>query len=103
LLIPPGRNLVEQIDALGSAKLISDEDALALAEGAAFLRSLDHAVRLITGKAAERIPEQVGSAEAVECLMRRWGLINADSSLAQCLRETQQRVRCVYRRLIGSE
>lgn len=103
LAIPPGRNLVEQIDALGSAKLISDEDARALTEGAAFLRSLDHAVRLITGKAAESLPEQVGRAEAVECLMRRWGLVNADFSLTQCLLETQKRVRYVYRRLIGSE
>ena len=77
--------------------------ARTLTEGAAFLRSVDHAVRLVTGKPGEGLPEHVGQAESVEALARRWGLIRSDGTLAARLREVQQEVRYAYRRLVGSE
>ena len=101
--LPPGTNTAGQIAALRSAELLSEEDARVLTEGAAFLRSVDHAVRLVTGKSADGLPEHVGHAEAIESLAHRWGLIAAGQMLAQRLRETQQQVRYVYRRLIGAE
>ena len=101
--LPPGTNMPGQIAALNSAGLVSGEDANVLAEGAAFLRSVDHAVRLVTGKSAEGLPEHVGHAEAIESLAQRWGLIGPGETLAQRLRETQQQVRYVYRRLVGAE
>jgi len=100
---PPGANVAEQIAALRDAGLMSGEDASALSAGAGFLRSVDHAIRLVTGKAATGLPEHVGHAEAVESLGRRWGLVEGKQTLAQRLRETQQRVRYVYRRLVESE
>ncbi len=103
IALPPGANIVDQIAALRSAELVSDEDSGALAEGAACLRSVDHAIRLVTGKIASGLPEHVGQAEAVENLARRWGLVAGGESLAQRLRATQQQVRYVYRRLVGSE
>jgi glutamate-ammonia-ligase adenylyltransferase len=101
--LPPGANVAEQVAALGRAGLITDEDSRTLTQGATFLRSLDHAVRLVTGKSAPGLPEHVGHAEAVESLARRWGLLMGTESLARRLRDTQQQVRYVYRRLVGSE
>jgi hypothetical protein len=49
------------------------------------------------------LPEHVGHAEAVENLARHWGLIREGESLAQRLRETQQQVRHLYRRLLAAE
>ena len=80
-----------------------------MSEGAAFLRAVDHAIRLVTGKPAQGLPEHVGEAECVESLVRKWGLLGQpgaagrEESLARRLREVQQQVRYVYRRLVGSE
>jgi len=49
------------------------------------------------------LPEHVGHAEAVESLVRRWGLVQGEETLAKRLRETQQEVRYTYRRLVGAE
>jgi [glutamine synthetase] adenylyltransferase / [glutamine synthetase]-adenylyl-L-tyrosine phosphorylase len=103
LELPSGANVAEQVAALRRAGLVTEEDARALAQGAAFLRSVDHAVRLVTGKAALGLPEHVGHAEAVESLVRRWGLVQGEETLAKRLRETQQEVRYTYRRLVGAE
>jgi glutamate-ammonia-ligase adenylyltransferase len=101
--LPAGANQAQQIAALRSAGLMGEEDAETLTRGAAFLRSVDHAIRLVTGKAAVGLPEHVGHADAVARLARRWGLTSDDESLPQRLRKTQQEVRDVYRRLVGSE
>ena len=101
--LPAGINVAEQIAALRARELISAEDARTLTEGAALLRSVDHAIRLVTGKRADGLPEHVGHAEAVENLTCRWKLIESGESLADRLRETQQEVRYVYRRLVGLE
>jgi glutamate-ammonia-ligase adenylyltransferase len=103
---PPGSNSAEQIHALRTAGVINADDARILNEGAVFLRSVDHAIRLATGKPAQGLPEHVGHAEFVENLLRKWGLLaesDAGQSLAKRLRQVQQDVRYVYRRLIGSE
>jgi glutamate-ammonia-ligase adenylyltransferase len=96
----PGANMAEQIAALHSAGLMNDEDSEVLSAGANFLRSVDHAIRLVTGRAAEGLPERPGHAEAVENLARRWGLVAGAETLASRLTETRQRVREVYRRLV---
>jgi glutamate-ammonia-ligase adenylyltransferase len=103
LAIPAGTNTAQQVSMMRSAGLIREEDAEILTAGAVFLRSVDHAIRLVAGKAAEGLPEQVGHAEAVDKLVRHWGLVRPGESLGQRLRETQQQVRYVYRRLIGAE
>jgi glutamate-ammonia-ligase adenylyltransferase len=101
--MPAGANVAEQVGALRRAGLVTEEDARALADGAAFLRSVDHAARLVTGRATPGLPEHVGHAEAVESLVRRWGLVRGEETLAKRLRETQQEVRYTYRRLVGAE
>jgi len=101
--VAPGANMAEQIRSLRAAGAISSDDAELLTGGAGFLRSVDHILRLVTGKAPNGLPEHVGHAEAAENLARRWKLIPDERTIAQQLRESQQQVRCVYRRLVGSE
>ena len=57
IVASPGANMAEQIAALRAAEAISAEDAAALTEGAGFLRSVDHILRLVTGKAPTGLPE----------------------------------------------
>ena len=99
---PPGSNTAQQIAALQAAGLMTEQDAATLLDGAAFLRSVDHAIRLVTGKAAEGLPEHVGHAAAVDDLVRHWGLVREGESLASRLREIQQQVRSVYIRLVSA-
>ena len=101
-----GANTPELIAAVSAAGGLAEADARALEQGAQFLRSVDHAVRLVTGKTAEGIPEHVGHADRVEELARRWGLLGQEEdgeALSRRLREVQQEVRYVYRRLVQSE
>jgi glutamate-ammonia-ligase adenylyltransferase len=99
----PGANMAEQIAALRKAEAITDEDAAVLTEGAGFLRSADHIIRLVTGKAPNGLPENTAHAETAESVAERWNLIANGQTLAGRLHETQQRLRDVYRRLVGSE
>jgi len=96
----PGANMAEQIAALRSAGLMNVEDCNGLSGGANFLRSVDHAGRLVTGKPVEGLPDRRGPAEVVEKLARRWGLIAGSETLASTLEDTRQRVREVYNRLV---
>ncbi|HMD85069.1 MAG TPA: putative nucleotidyltransferase substrate binding domain-containing protein [Terriglobia bacterium] len=99
----PGANMAEQIAALGVAPAISAEDAAALTECAGFLRSVDHILRLVTGKAPNGLPENEAHAETAESVAQGWSLISEGQTLAGKLHETQQQLRYVYRRLVGSE
>ena len=100
---PPGANVADQIAALRSAGLMNKEDSEVLSSGANFLRSVDHAIRLVTGKPADGLPDRAGHAEAVGNLARRWGLIAGSETLTQRLKEMRQHVRDVYRRLVEDE
>jgi glutamate-ammonia-ligase adenylyltransferase len=101
MAIPPGTNIAGRIEALRSAGLMAHADAKILCDGAAYLRSVDHAVRLVRGRATPGLPEHVGHAVAIEDLARRWELTRAGESLATRLRETQQQVRAAYLRLMS--
>ncbi len=99
----PGANMLEQISGLRAAAAISTDDAATLTEGASFLRSADHIVRLVTGKAPVGLPESGVHAETAEIVARRWSLVTEGETLAGRLHDTQQRLRYVYRRLVGAE
>ena len=95
--------MAEQIAALRAAERLSAEDAATLTEGAGFLRSVDHIIRLVTGKAPSGLPENTAFAETAESVARHWNLLAEGETLAGKLHETQQQLRYVYRRLVGSE
>jgi glutamine synthetase adenylyltransferase len=100
---PPGANMAEQISALRTANALSAEDAAALTQGAGFLRSVDHIVRLVTGKSPVGLPENTAHAETTESVAQSWNLIASGESLVTKLHDTQQRLRYVYRRVVGAE
>jgi glutamine synthetase adenylyltransferase len=95
--------MAEQIAALRAVEVISVDDATALTEGAGFLRSVDHILRLVTGKAPAGLPENAAHAETAESVAHRWNLVAEGQTLAGKLHETQQQLRYVYRHLVGSE
>ncbi|HET7840277.1 MAG TPA: hypothetical protein VFM21_01660, partial [Terriglobia bacterium] len=99
--LDPGTSMRSQVEALRSGGLLGADDARAFSEGMEFLRALDHAVRLATGKPMTGFPEHVGHAEAVEKIAARWGLIEEGESVTERLYEHQQKVRHVYRKVFG--
>ncbi len=106
IYVYPGANTLEQLQAVQKAGVIRTEDVETLSAGAAFLRAADHAVRLVTGRPTDSLPEHVGHSAQAEELARRWGLLKSgrgEQPLAWRLREVQQQVRYVYRRVVGSE
>ncbi len=100
---PLGANTSQQVSILERQGLISREDASTLREGAAFLRALDHAFRLVLGRTAEGLPESSGLRAAVENLPARWGQVKSPENLEKRWHEVEQGIRYVYRRIVGSE
>lgn len=54
-----GRTTLEQIEAAAARGHLSEPQARELSEAVRFLRSLDHAIRLVTGRAAAGLPERL--------------------------------------------
>jgi len=101
LRVSAGSNMQQRIAALASAGALSNPDAQVLASGAAFIRAIDHAARLVTGKSARKLSERLGQIEGVEYLLRLWGYISRDDNPTARLQEVQQQVREVYSRVVA--
>ncbi len=71
-LFPHAANVVEQIAALRDTGRVAVETAGELQGQAAFLRAVDHAHRLVTGRAANRTPDPA-LAERLARLLQQWG------------------------------
>lgn len=92
LPLPAGTTVPGRIRALHMAGLISAEEVEMLARDVSFICSVDHAVRLVTGSAAGDLSELNGVCEEVGNLLRRWGFINSNNSLAELLPTSLHRV-----------
>ena len=99
----PGSNMRRQIEALAKAGILADNDARALAEGAAYLRGLDHAVRLATGRASRGWRDRPGQAEGVAHLLRHWRLLGPHTPPLRHLESVQQQVRETFHRVLGPQ
>ncbi len=75
-LDPGGRTLLGQIEALESKGLIDGNSASALVAAATLFRSVDHAARLVTGHALDRLPDPAVAARLVP-LLRDWAVPEA--------------------------
>jgi len=87
----PPANALRVIDALEARDILDTAGARTLRASAILYRSLDHALRLVTGHPANRLPEPA-LAERVALLLRQWGVpIEGDlgSSVAKARRETR--------------
>lgn len=71
--LPPGGHVLRQIATLESAGAVTPATAQTMRNAARLYRGLDHAVRLITGRTAGRLPEPALAARVV-CLLERWDI-----------------------------
>jgi glutamine synthetase adenylyltransferase len=97
---PRGRNTFEQIEELAKCGAISAGDATALRTAATFLRTLDHAIRLATGRAHDALPERPHWAAIAEMLSRWLGQPVSAASLMDRLQEHQRMAREVYQKIL---
>ncbi len=97
-LFPHASNVVEQISELQKRNALSAEFAQTLRAAATFFRAVDHAHRLITGRAANRTPDPA-LAERIARLIRQWGFQLEEASaraLERVLTQHREAVRGVY-------
>ena len=96
-------NLTERLRALREKGLLEEEDYRALIANAHFLRTLEHVVRLVTGRARKWLPVADHPRRAVQKLL--WRMLSADESFdpEMRLREVMQQTREIYGRYVSGE
>ena len=65
-------NTPERIDIVEKMGHLERADAEFLLQAATFFRAIDHAVRVVTGRAQERLPASAEERDMVANLVRRW-------------------------------
>jgi glutamate-ammonia-ligase adenylyltransferase len=98
LEMPAGWNMPHQIEALAKAGILGASDARVLTGGVAYLRGLDHAVRLVTGRASRGWRDRPGQAEGVAHLLRSWRLLGSHNSPLEYLEDVRRAIREVFNR-----
>jgi glutamate-ammonia-ligase adenylyltransferase len=106
--VPPlPAHVLRQIAALENAGALDTASAITLRAGAFLYRALDHAVRLVTGRAANRLPEPA-LAERVVSFLEDWRVpLAADSSkdaatrLAATVSATRAQLRALFERFLS--
>ncbi len=102
--VTPGAHVLRQIAALESADEtvtgLTTTSAGALRSAAQFYRSVDHAVRVVTGHAVKGEPE-LGLSERVTALLKRWG-IGLRGGIGEELVAMRIQTRALYEKLVRS-
>jgi glutamate-ammonia-ligase adenylyltransferase len=93
-------NTLERLEALRQAGLLEAADFEELHAAALLYRTVDHAIRLVTGRARPELPAAVHARKAVEGMVSRMLDRPVDGSLQSELSAMQQRVRRVFIRII---
>ncbi|MCL4523781.1 MAG: hypothetical protein M1451_07715, partial [Acidobacteria bacterium] len=97
---PAAGHVLRQIAALESAGALDTPGARTLREAALLYRSIDHAIRMVTGRAANRLPEPA-LAGRVARLLKTWQ-VAVGGNLEETIVGTRQQVRALYDRVITS-
>ena len=90
--------ILRQIGTLVSSGVLDRAGAHTLRDAALLYRSLDHAVRLVTGRPAQQIPEPA-LAERVLPLLQQWRLPIAES-LESAVENAKREVRALYEEIL---
>jgi glutamate-ammonia-ligase adenylyltransferase len=93
-----GRNILEQLAQLHAAGLLAAAPYEALCRAAVLFRSVDHAHRLITGRAANRTPDPA-LAERIARLLAQWSVplvATGAEGLLATLAATRRETRSIY-------
>jgi glutamate-ammonia-ligase adenylyltransferase len=94
----PGSHVLRQIAALESAGALATAQAQTLRAAAMLYRCLDHALRLVTGRPANRLPEPA-LAGRVTRLLERWNLPLAEE-LEAWVESTRRQTRVLYEQIV---
>ncbi len=99
-IAPAAEHVLRQIAALESAGALDTAGARTLREAAQLYRSIDHAIRMVTGRAANRLPEPA-LAGRIARLLKTWQ-VPIDGDLEARIVATRKEVRGQYDRVITS-
>jgi glutamate-ammonia-ligase adenylyltransferase len=93
-------NTPERIDVVEKMGHLDRHDAESLLRATTHFRALDHALRIVTGRAEEKIPASQGEREMVAILVERWtGRHIEPANLASDLLALQTRTRKIFDRI----
>jgi glutamate-ammonia-ligase adenylyltransferase len=94
-------NLRERLRQLQERKLLEQEDCATLDQAAELFRTVEHAVRLVTGKARKSLPGTEQGKHAAEHLSARLLRREFVGGLEAELARTMEKVRGIYERVVG--
>jgi [glutamine synthetase] adenylyltransferase / [glutamine synthetase]-adenylyl-L-tyrosine phosphorylase len=93
-------NTPERIDILEKMGHLDANDAEFLLRATTFFRALDHALRVVTGRAEERLPASASEREMIAELMHRWTSERPTAATLESeLQSLQTRMRAVFDRI----
>lgn len=99
--LAPG-NTLERLAALHHAGFLEAADFERLGEATLLYRTADHAIRLVTGRARPELPVAEHARQATEKMVGRILGTHADRDLQSKLQETQEQVRDLFSKIVGS-
>ena len=95
-------NTPERIDVVEKMGHLERADAEFLLEAATFLRALEHGLRIVLGRAEEKLPGSQAEQEMLSELMHRWtGEYRSASALQLELQSLQNRMRLLFERVFA--
>jgi glutamine synthetase adenylyltransferase len=98
-IAPVAGHVLRQIAALESAGALDTAGARTLREAALLYRSIDHAIRMVTGRAANRLPEPA-LAGRIARLLTAWQVPVA-GELEEKIMAVRKEVRDLYQKVLG--
>jgi [glutamine synthetase] adenylyltransferase / [glutamine synthetase]-adenylyl-L-tyrosine phosphorylase len=97
-IAPVAGHVLRQIAALESAGALDTANARTLREAALLYRSIDHAIRMVTGRSANRLPEPA-LAGRIGRLLAAWK-VPVKGDLEELIVSTREHVRELYQKVI---
>jgi [glutamine synthetase] adenylyltransferase / [glutamine synthetase]-adenylyl-L-tyrosine phosphorylase len=95
-------NTPERIDVVEKMGHLEREDAEFMLQATTFFRALDHAVRVVTGRAEEKLPESAAEREMIAELMHRWTNERPSAATLEAgLHLLQTRMRALFDRIFA--
>ena len=98
-IAPAAGHVLRQIAALESAGALDTAGARTLREAALLYRSIDHAIRMVTGRAANRLPEPALTGRIAR-LLKTWQ-VSVGGELEEKIFSTREQVRELYQKVIS--
>ena len=92
----------QRIDLVRTFGELTPEQGDFLFRAAVFFRSLDHAVRVSSGRSADKLPSSPAEQAILSALLKRWSVIQpAAQPLRSLADHVRHETRALYRRILG--